>query len=405
MGLSSFWADCKGNIAVSFGLLMIPISLAAGAAIDASNANYTHAMLQAAADTAALAAGTQLNMDDAELEAMVKAYVAANGVGRIANSLDSVTGKKNLVNGTYQVIIRGKMPTSLMSLAGITEMDIDVAATVAIGSRALDLALVLDVTGSMNEGMATGTRLSNLQSSATRLLDILEREKSSYSVLNVGVVPFAEYVNVGINSEVNPINVNEENKKDWAGCVGSRAEPADTDANAVGSYDAVFSVRCPATPILPLMSNFKKARDAIQELTADGNTYIPGGVLWGWNILTEAAPFSQGMSPDVMKEKQGYKYMVVMTDGKNTIGPVYPLHDTSAVSKANELTEKACASAKADNIQIFTISFMVTDPDIQKVLTNCASLPEMAFDADNAEQLDTAFTTIGKRLAQIRIQN
>jgi Flp pilus assembly protein TadG len=400
MRFKSFISDCSGNIALSFGLLFIPMSLAAGAAIDISNANYTRTTLQAAADAAALAAGADQSITEAELQTIVENYARANGANDVLSSVKSVIGKPNRTTGTYSVTIEGKMSTSLMALAGIEDLDVGVLSVVSMGSRALDLALVLDVTGSMEDPVPSGgTRMQALKVSANKLLDIIEKEKATYATLKVGVVPFAEYVNVGTSSAV-PVS---GDKTDWSGCVGSRTAPADTDTTDNGPFPAAISVRCPSIDILPLSSDFNDARADIAALSGDGNTYMPAGVFWGTNILTEEAPFNEGMNQLEMEDYRGLKYMIMMTDGENTISPAYPLHSNTDRAKADDLTKLACTNAKSQGIQVFTISFMITAPTAQDVLNSCASLPSMAFTADDPAQLDAAFTAIGQKLAAISL--
>jgi Flp pilus assembly protein TadG len=400
MGLKSFLSNCSGNIALSFALLFVPIGFAAGAAIDVSNANYTRMTLQAAADSAALAAGANKNITEDELDKLVKNYVVANGAQDIITSNFKVKGKSDRKLGTYAVTIEGTVKTSLMALAGINELDVGVLSEVSMGSRALDLALVLDVTGSMEQTVPSGgTRLQALKASADKLVGIIEKEKASYSILKVGVVPFAEYVNLGTGTSVNVSG----DKTEWGGCVGSRDYPNDVDVTGNGAFTAATNVNCPTATILPLSDDLQLARDRISTLSGNGNTYMPAGIFWGINLLTDDAPYKEGMTKAEMETYRGQKYMVVMTDGENTISPSYPLHQGTDRAKANELTELACTNAKDQGIQVFTISFMVTAAGAQDMLNRCATNPEMAFDADNAAQLDAAFTQIGQRLASISL--
>jgi Flp pilus assembly protein TadG len=400
MGLRSFSADCKGNIALSFGLLFMPILLATGAAIDVANANYTRTTLQAAADNAALAAGGNKGITDSELEKIIESYAMANGAQITVSSLKDVKGNYDRKAGTYTVTIEGKMKTSIMALAGVNELDVGVVSEVSLGSRALDLAMVLDVTGSMERSVPSGgTRMQALRASANNLINIIEKEKASYAILQVGVVPFAEYVNVGMGTDINTSGV----KTTWSGCVGSRDKPGDTDATMNGAFPVASDINCPSANLLPLTSELADVRSKIFSLSGQGNTYMPAGVFWGTNLLTDEKPFSEGMDKDEMETYRGSKYMIVMTDGENTISPSYPLHDATDRPNANALTELACTNAKEQGIQVFTISFMVTAAGAQDMLNRCASLPTMAFDADNTAQLEAAFTHIGQKLAAISL--
>jgi Flp pilus assembly protein TadG len=59
---SNFRRANSGNVAITFGLTLLPITLAVGAAVDYSFANRTKAVLDSYADAAALAAANQSAM-------------------------------------------------------------------------------------------------------------------------------------------------------------------------------------------------------------------------------------------------------------------------------------------------------------------------------------------------------
>ncbi len=391
MGLKSFISNSRGNIALSFGLLFIPIALSAGAAVDLANANYIKTTLQAAADAAALAGGSTTGLKNKDLQELVLNYAKANGAQDAVTSLQNVEGFHNKKDGTFEVIVQGKMKTSLMALAGIKELDVGVSSTVTFGSRALEMALVLDVTGSMSRSMPTGgSRLAALKTSATKMIDILEKEKASYAVLSVAVVPFSQYVNPG------------------SGCVGSRSSPNDVTIDGGNNYPAVTVGACPPA-LSPLTNNTKDVKTAIASLTPAGSTYIPAGVVWGWNALTHDAPLVEAMNKPQLAALGGFKAMVVMTDGDNKSEPqpdgTHKSVDEGVIAVvANQKTIEACNNAKADGILVYSVTFMVDKPEAQAVMNSCASSPQHSFDADNAAQLDAAFTEIGQRLSGLHIK-
>jgi Flp pilus assembly protein TadG len=384
----SFLKSSSGNVALAFGLMFVPMALAVGVAVDMSNANYVKANLQAAADAAALAGGADSRLSNSQLQTLVEVYARANGAEAVVASIKKMDGKPDPKDGTFTVNIVGRMETSLMGLVGIDDIDVSVSSVVSAGSRALEMALVLDVTGSMNGGMPSGgTRLASLQRAAGNMVTILNNEKSSYSILKVAVVPFSEYVNVG------------------GGCVGSRAEPADADATDTGSYPDATAANCPP-PVLALTDDLDKVRSKINSLTPVGATYVPAGVLWGWNALTDTAPMTEGMNKAEMRRTGGSKSMVIMTDGANTMEaqPDGSHLRVSPAPNADLKLAEVCANAKADDITVYTVTFMVTNPAIQTVMNGCASSATNTFDADNDAQLTAAFTTIGKKLANLRLQ-
>jgi Putative Flp pilus-assembly TadE/G-like len=393
----SFFRNSCGNMGVMFAVSAIPLMVVAGSAVDFIRSRQAQTVLQAAADAAALGGGSSSKLSDSELREIVDGYVMNNGAPGAVDLITEVISKKDSATGSFSVRVRGKLDSGFMYLVGIDSMDIMGYSEVNLGSRALDLALVLDNTGSMS-----GTKLANLKASAKGLIQILESEKADYASLRVGVVPFSEYVNVGAgNKSASWIN-RPFSLFPWGGCVGSRYSPDDTDALATGRYPTVDGVNCPAE-LLPLTSNLVAARSKLDGLIAGGNTYLPVGIHWGWNILSEETPYAEGMSDAEMKSLQGKKIMVLMTDGENTISPTYPRHDGSDSARSDGLTTDSCDGAKADGIQIYTVSFMVSTPTVQTLLDRCASEPSMSFNADNAADLNAAFTQIGHQLADLRI--
>jgi hypothetical protein len=92
-----------------------------------------------------------------------------------------------------------------------------------------------------------------------------------------------------------------------------------------------------------------------------------------------------------------------MTDGENTVSPNYPDHRGSDVAYSNQKLNDICSHAKADDIEIFTVSFMVPSETIKNLLLNCATDPDKYFDAANGAELSSAFRKIGESLSTVRL--
>ncbi len=176
-----------------------------------------------------------------------------------------------------------------------------------------------------------------------------------------------------------PLNVRDEN-------YGNKAVPA------------VHNVNC-ATSMLPLSANKTTVLDKINGLTATGNTYIPAGAMWGWAALSPGEPFNEPTDP----KRDTKRYLVLMTDGENTISPTYPYHNSGTASTANTLTAEVCTNAKAAGIQIFSIAFQVTTSSVKSLLTNCASSSDRFFDATSSTQLSDAFDAIARQMTNLRL--
>jgi hypothetical protein len=95
-----------------------------------------------------------------------------------------------------------------------------------------------------------------------------------------------------------------------------------------------------------------------------------------------------------------------MTDGDNTLSPhsiTYKFHEGNDINLANQKTADTCANAKKDGIQVYTVAFKVTNTTAKDILKNCASQADMAFTADDATALNSAFNDIAKSLVATRL--
>jgi Flp pilus assembly protein TadG len=407
--IKGFLSDAKGNTAIIFALAAVPLLLAAGVSIDMARANRSQAMLQAAADAAALAAAASIesgkmngNNISRAVATLVSDYVIANHATAAVDQIDGITAEFDKDNGELSVSVRGKMNTSLMKLAGIDKMDIVASSEVVVKQKALEVVLVLDNTGSM-----AGGKIAALKVAAANLTEAVFANVGPMSSVKVGVVPFSEYVSVGMGPTSGgwlDIDVVPTGSA-WEGCVGSRPSPEDeiVDANnGSGKFNRVGGVNC-VTPLLPLTDEKDTVLGKISAMGSEGDTYIPSGLLWGWHVLQAEEPISGALSDAQLTSINGTKAIVLMTDGANTISPAYPLHTGSNVAQANELTAQLCQNAKAANIKLFTVAFEVTDVAIKEILDTCATEPGMSFDAVNAEALNAAFSDIAEQLSSIHL--
>lgn len=413
-----FLGDRRGNVAMTFSLATLPMILAVGTGIDYSYASNAKAHMQAIADSAALAvtAASQTNATQSALETVARDYVNAQDWSRLlASRSDTVltisTDKK------YTVSFSGAVPTSFMKIVGIDTVDVRVSAQAVRATSGInEVALVLDTTGSMS-----GNKIATLKSAAKSMIEAVH--SGGAQDVSFAVVPFAEYVNIGVSRRNEPWadvpanysvttrecflffcnNVTTNYK--FNGCIGSRPSPYTTRITdpAISRYPGVMNATC-SKELLPLTKDKDAALSAIDALSASGNTYIPGGLTWGWNVLSPAAPFTEGKPYDA-NNRQPRKVLVLMTDGENTISPVFPsgAHTGSSKSTANTLTAQLCTAIKADNIEIFTVAFQVSDESTLTMLQDCASSGGYSYNASDSTALTAAFSSIGQALGGARL--
>lgn len=175
----------------------------------------------------------------------------------------------------------------------------------------------------------------------------------------------------------------------WNGCVGSRDYPLETmDDRYDVKIPGIMDVTC-GTPIQELTSDTGRVRTVISGLATKGETYLPAGLIWGWRMLSPGEPL-QAAPPAVGGAR---KFMIVVTDGRNTLGPTYPAHGAydGAGAAADRLTRETCNNIAADRtngVKVFTIAFEMDGLDAKAILQDCANRTGGAFyDAANAAAL------------------
>lgn len=146
----------------------------------------------------------------------------------------------------------------------------------------------------------------------------------------------------------------------------------------------------PLTDVLDT-AGYTNLNNKVDAMQASGNTNVTIGLVWGWHALTPNLPLPEGSAPAPDKDK----VIILLTDGTNTQN-----RWTSSESSIDSRTATACTNVKAANIKIYTVRVIDGDATLLK---NCASLPTMYYDVQQASQLNSVFTSIAQTLANLRI--
>jgi len=449
--LVSRWCGlgCKnqaGNVSVFFGLAAVPLFAAMGFAVDYGSSSRARSQLQAALDAATLAAvadsashedpaaqtGQRLEADLARLGLAAKTTVSSDASGKVT------------------VVAEMEKPTLFLNLIGEKTVKIRAMSSAVSGAGGpMDLAIAFDTTGSM-----AGAKLANAQQAASDLVDLVFKLPNSSTPnpnVRVGLVPFDFHVNVGTQyrgaawMSVPPdytdsgnacwpvyarlavpahVTASCDGTQDcsyddyndyahqtgtycythtWEGCVGSQSDPTDSliPASAANTVPGLLDTWCSA-PLQRLTNDPAALKASIASFTAQNETYIAPGLLWGWRVLSDdpAGPFHDG-GPKAATNKR----LILMTDGANTHSASYPDHNGTDTAAANTKLLQVCDKVKADGIQVYTIAFEVTDSTIIDVLTQCSSGPPFFYNAHTIADLTGAFHNIGAELTRPRLTN
>lgn len=410
--------DENGGVAIIFGLSAMVLMMLAGVAIDYSRVNHTLMRISAAVDAAALAAGKAMldgRMDDAEVRAMAQAYFDENrlgggdGFGKL-NNLEI-----SLDRNTNGVLIKAdvEVPMTITRVAGFDNFVFPIEAATEFQQKDIELALALDVTGSM----APAGKLDELKRASKDLFEIMLPDRGTPNKVRIGLAPYSSGVNAGRFADL----VTDGGAP--RGCTFER-EGADQAIDAVPEAGTWFKkagdpglstgAPCPSATVIPLTSNRSTLEREVEGYVATGSTAGHTGAMWAANLLSPAwnAVFG-GEAPKPYRDDKTIKAVVLMTDGLfNTInGRNYG--DTSPqAAQSQRFAIDVCERLRRDDVRVYTIGFELDQiPNrrareaAEQTLIDCAGGRTRYFDASESGSLVFAFQAIATELNNLRLTN
>ena len=375
--------DRKASVALMFGL-MLPILLGfMGLGFDAARAHFIQVRISKAVDQAALAAASSRGTDTERKGIAERIFAANYGTGLFA---PPATVNVNIqADGRVDISVDATMETPFASFVGYPEFAIHAEGAAQRPLLDIEIALVVDVSGSMSASSSGGmTRMEALRDAAQTLLTSLQDNIPSNVNVRVAIVPYNVNVNIGTGNAQFVTDTNHAlfSGTSWAGCVQEREPPFhitndynETASNGSGKWHAYIwppepdvqtsgvnscinpsngtgsgyaslrestgpsdvqtagpNMNCTRQPILPLTSDMTAVETAVANLQHAPNygTLIAPGVSWGLRVLSPGEPFSEAsdFSPS------STKIMIVLTDGEQ-------INDTqiAACSTVNHSTQ------------------------------------------------------------------
>jgi hypothetical protein len=143
-----FSRDQRGAVGFMFGLSAVPVFGLVGAAVDYNRASAARMELQAAVDATSLAlAKSATTMPIAQAIARGEAVFGANWQDRTSVSAPTVTITRG--TDTYRVAASAQVRTVMLPIIGINYINIGTESVSGWGVSKIEIALVLDNTGSM----------------------------------------------------------------------------------------------------------------------------------------------------------------------------------------------------------------------------------------------------------------
>ncbi|MBX9697689.1 MAG: hypothetical protein K2X53_06360, partial [Alphaproteobacteria bacterium] len=370
-------------------------------------------------------------------------------------------------NSRVRVAVNTTVPAILGLIIGTRSYNISTATEVDRQTTRLEVAMVLDTTGSM----FFDNKIQSLRTAASNFIDVLSGVATNTQQLNptiyISLTPYVAGVNIGTNrtawlSDPATVTGSFPSRVPWQGCVYARTDlneetdvpnvrtkwptyfTASTYVRNRTSYNdyvvnsngtiTVMSVpnstpridigpnRSCGLPIVPLTNNYNALKAAISNLkpVGGGGTLSNIGLAWGWRTISPnwtGAIWGWGGSVDPVpyNTPNTRKSLVIMTDGMNNIGnepSAYGLvregklgttNISQAINVVNARMATVCSNIKAQGIDVYTITFMQNDSTIQGLMRSCASRPDWYFNAQSGSDLNTYFQNIANIIQRIRV--
>lgn len=457
-----FFESQDGGTLPLAAMVMLSLVGFTGLALDGARVIYAKDVLQRSLDAGGLAAGHALELGDLETDGrdFFNANLAAGGSVLENPTLSIVTSDDDRII-TLQAT--AQVEPTFMSVFGVGTVNISAQTEVTRETRGMELALVMDNTGSMS-----GSKITAMKNAAQGMIDSLYGGELVIPNLWVSLVPYTATVNVGpdrvswLNSAgQDRISEGDFRSETWKGCVMARSLIG--DRNDAPPADDLFSIffwedsvdndwirsdgsldvdsrqsagnngRGPNLGCGPAITSLTDSKAtvtaAITEMQAwgRGGTTSNLGLVWGWRTLS---PRWQGLwggatpaeMPLAYDDPLIDKVIVVLTDGNNQFydhngggpeGSDFTAYDrlhlfgyptlSAGRDELNSRFATLCEDIKATGIQIFAITFGSGANGARSLYETCASNPGFYFHAPTNAELDNVFDTIGRQLSNLRL--
>jgi len=256
-----------GNLAITFGIIIIPVTLTVGVAVDYGYASRTKAALDALADAAALSAVTKSALDlsaaDAKTAALNMFEAQAAAISRIkSNTVNATITESNGVR-TAVIDYTAVVPNAFMGLAGIDELTLNGESTATSNIPTyIDFYLLLDNTPSMGVGATTNdiaTMVSNTSDQCAFACHDLNDANNYYNLAK----------KLGVTTRIDVMRLATQQMMDSATSTELVAGQYRAAIYTFGS-SATTAGLSTITPLTATLSNAKAAASNIDLMTVQG---------------------------------------------------------------------------------------------------------------------------------------
>lgn len=417
-----FFKNTSGNIASTFTIMALPIMLSIGATIDYSNSLSVTSKVQAASDTAAIAAILSLDEGNTHTEAIQTAEKVFHSNLPANDIYDAYTPKitfnDNGIRNTINVRVNGDIQNRFMQLVGIKTVPLNVHSRTITTYPREEITLVLDISQSME-----GSRLDAMKAAAKEFIQTVKPIENSNGYRIINIVPFANRVNIG-SSYAHWLDPSETSVP-FAGCFEIEDQhenlqdriPAKAPGEMIPYRNTINDTRnnpyCPTSNNeMKLFSSDETALiDYIDSLEVGFGTATDLALQWGWRTLSpQWRPHYNGAKnfPRNFRDRH-FKSIVLLTDGRIFRQEFQQPHPIAANkgrdNDADNNFNKICADIESNtDIRVYTIGYDLngTEPTFRSYLENCASNGGEYFDA-SLTNISSTFDFIANDLLALRL--
>jgi|GEM_PF-1166695 len=458
--LQRFCSAEQGAVLPIFGLMVILMIVIMGAAVDITRTVNAREKLSYALDAAALSVAADLStsvMTDEQIQEALSDSFRANldGTDFLEEAVENLSFTVDSENGLVTVASSATLSNYFIDLGGYMKEHLGPAvfsfgtnAQVSYSRFDVELALVVDVTGSMRNDMDT------LKEAAEGVVNILIPEgfDEENSKVRISLVPYSQGVNLGDYAD--KVKGDAFGYSDGSVCVTERQDYDDgTELYDVKYTDESYDYYDETDPppkdtfygggtnscssdseMIPLTSDREALTDAIDDLDDNGYTAGQTGIVWGWNSLS---PNYYDVWPtdsvgEAYDNEDVLKFAIIMTDGDNN--RYYEFietetvevctgkkkkkkkctYETVDVDEWDEVSEsesydnnssvasrELCEGMKTAGIEIFGVYFgSNNDSAGARIMQSCASSGNY-YQASSSSELIEAFSNIARKIQSI----
>jgi Flp pilus assembly protein TadG len=453
--------DRKGAVLPLFGIMVILMIAIGGIAVDVSRSVNGREKLSYALDAAALSVAADLSTsvmtDDEIREALTDSFKAnLNNAEFLDEAIENLNFTVDADNGLITVNSTATLNNYFIDIGGYMKEHLG-PETFAFGTTSqvaysrfdVELALVVDVTGSMWSDMDT------LRDASEGLVDILIPVDTSVddSKVRIALVPYSQGVNLADYAD--QVKGDAYGYSDGSECVTERQDYDDGSSLFEVKYtDDPYDYYEDSTPppaqtfygggsnscsssseMIPLSSDRDTLVDAIENLTATGGTASQTGITWGWNSLSQnySDVWPSDSTPEDYENEEVLKFAIIMTDGNNNRYYEFveterrrvctgwrwsrtcrwqdvEVNDWDEVSESESYSNESstasrelCEGMKDAGIEVYGVYFGSSNSSAGALnMQSCASDGNY-YQASSSSDLINAFANIAKKIQQIYI--